>query len=262
MFENNQKDSNECKEINPVGGGGARQGAGRRKGTASKKTREIADNCAETGETPLEYMLRIMRTACRGNAVAFETITFSCEHGWGHSQRGGFPLPFSRQPKPRTRRRMAGERPQPRLQIVTRRLTRVVARTCRLLQSAVDAAQREVAAAHAGLLRHLDITKKELGAYWGEMKRYRDKAVITIRHAAKSHGTRCSKSPCIPPPTTTNGSSRPSRPSLELSSNPRSLMPISRSTWITRVWFPKVRFRRRMTSPSLWTHLNRGRSAS
>ena len=79
MFENNQKESNECKEINPVGRGGARQGAGRRKGTASKKTREIADTCAETGETPLEYMLRVMRTAQdpkRRDAMAIAAAPF------------------------------------------------------------------------------------------------------------------------------------------------------------------------------------------
>lgn len=60
MFEINQ---NESKEIIRHGRGGARPGAGRRKGAASKKTREIADSAAENGETPLEYMLRVMRTS-------------------------------------------------------------------------------------------------------------------------------------------------------------------------------------------------------
>jgi len=44
-----------------VGRGGSRQGAGRKKGSATKKTREIADRAAEEGITPLEVMLEIMR---------------------------------------------------------------------------------------------------------------------------------------------------------------------------------------------------------
>lgn len=41
--------------------GGKRAGAGRKAGSATKRTREIADNAAAAGETPLEYMLRVMR---------------------------------------------------------------------------------------------------------------------------------------------------------------------------------------------------------
>lgn len=41
--------------------GGARQGAGRKAGSANKKTREIADKAASEGETPLEFMLKMMR---------------------------------------------------------------------------------------------------------------------------------------------------------------------------------------------------------
>lgn len=41
--------------------GGRRPGAGRKKGSATAKTREIADRAAEEGITPLEYMLQIMR---------------------------------------------------------------------------------------------------------------------------------------------------------------------------------------------------------
>lgn len=52
MFENNQTESKR---------GGARVGAGRKKGSATKKTREIADKAAEDGITPLEYMLQVMR---------------------------------------------------------------------------------------------------------------------------------------------------------------------------------------------------------
>ena len=42
--------------------GGKREGAGRKAGSASAKTREIADKAASEGITPLEYMLQIMRT--------------------------------------------------------------------------------------------------------------------------------------------------------------------------------------------------------
>jgi hypothetical protein len=41
--------------------GGARAGAGRKKGAATKRTREIADKAMAEGVTPLEYMLKIMR---------------------------------------------------------------------------------------------------------------------------------------------------------------------------------------------------------
>lgn len=43
--------------------GGRRAGAGRPKGTANRKTREIADRCAAEGLTPLEVMLDVMRRA-------------------------------------------------------------------------------------------------------------------------------------------------------------------------------------------------------
>jgi hypothetical protein len=41
--------------------GGAREGAGRKAGTANVKSREIADKAAAQGLTPLEYMLAVMR---------------------------------------------------------------------------------------------------------------------------------------------------------------------------------------------------------
>lgn len=53
MSENNQTKSN--------GRGGARAGAGRKKGSATVKTREIANKAASEGLTPLEYMLEVMR---------------------------------------------------------------------------------------------------------------------------------------------------------------------------------------------------------
>lgn len=49
--------------------GGARVGAGRKKGSATKRTREIADLAAETGETPLEVMLKLMRRNCEHEDV-------------------------------------------------------------------------------------------------------------------------------------------------------------------------------------------------
>ena len=51
-LENNQDDSSH---------GGARKGAGRKPGSATAKTRKIADKAACDGITPLEYMLQIMR---------------------------------------------------------------------------------------------------------------------------------------------------------------------------------------------------------
>jgi hypothetical protein len=41
--------------------GGKRPGAGRPKGSATKRTREIADAAMAEGLTPLEYMLEVMR---------------------------------------------------------------------------------------------------------------------------------------------------------------------------------------------------------
>lgn len=55
MSENNQTKSN--------GRGGARKGAGRKTGSATAKTREIANRAAEEGVTPLEFMLEVMRTS-------------------------------------------------------------------------------------------------------------------------------------------------------------------------------------------------------
>ncbi len=41
--------------------GGARPNAGRKPGSTTTKTREIADKAADEGITPLEFMLQIMR---------------------------------------------------------------------------------------------------------------------------------------------------------------------------------------------------------
>lgn len=53
MSENIQTKSN--------GRGGARVGAGRKAGSATKKTREIADRALAEGISPLEFMLAVMR---------------------------------------------------------------------------------------------------------------------------------------------------------------------------------------------------------
>lgn len=59
MTENNQKKSATGKG---TGRGGKRDGSGRKPGTANVKTREIADKAIEEGVTPLEVMLKTMRT--------------------------------------------------------------------------------------------------------------------------------------------------------------------------------------------------------
>jgi hypothetical protein len=44
-----------------AGHGGKRNGAGRKKGGANQKTREIAERVAREGITPLEVMVEVMR---------------------------------------------------------------------------------------------------------------------------------------------------------------------------------------------------------
>jgi hypothetical protein len=41
--------------------GGKREGAGRRAGSSTIKTREVADKAAAEGLTPLDYMLSVLR---------------------------------------------------------------------------------------------------------------------------------------------------------------------------------------------------------
>jgi hypothetical protein len=47
-------------EANSVPRGGKRRGAGRKKGYIAERSRAVADEIAESGRTPLAYMLRIM----------------------------------------------------------------------------------------------------------------------------------------------------------------------------------------------------------
>ncbi|MES2187965.1 MAG: hypothetical protein V4505_25665 [Pseudomonadota bacterium] len=55
-------EKNQSKSKESTGRGGARAGAGRKAGSATTKTREIAEKAMAGGLTPLEYMLEIMRT--------------------------------------------------------------------------------------------------------------------------------------------------------------------------------------------------------
>ena len=60
MSESNQSKSNR---------GGKRVGAGRKPGSVTKKTREIADKAMRDGVTPLEVMLEAMREAYRDSGA-------------------------------------------------------------------------------------------------------------------------------------------------------------------------------------------------
>lgn len=52
---------NQTKSKDSIGRGGKRQGAGRKPGSATKKTRLIAEAAMAEGISPLEYMLNVMR---------------------------------------------------------------------------------------------------------------------------------------------------------------------------------------------------------
>ncbi len=53
--------TNQTNSKESTGRGGSRAGAGRKKGSLTQKTREIAERSMEEGITPLEYMLSVMR---------------------------------------------------------------------------------------------------------------------------------------------------------------------------------------------------------
>lgn len=55
-----------------AGRGGARPGAGRKPGSANKKSQEIAAKLMAEGLTPLEYMLRVMRDEAEERAVRMD----------------------------------------------------------------------------------------------------------------------------------------------------------------------------------------------
>jgi hypothetical protein len=54
MIENNQP-------IQPKSKGGARPGAGRKKSSLTVKTRDIAEEIAKSGVTPLEYLMSVVQ---------------------------------------------------------------------------------------------------------------------------------------------------------------------------------------------------------
>lgn len=52
--------------------GGARQGAGRKPGAVTQKTRKVADELLGEGITPLEFMLSVLRNESKTEAERFE----------------------------------------------------------------------------------------------------------------------------------------------------------------------------------------------
>ena len=60
-FENNQKKKITRASVKRPGSGGARKGSGRKMGSATKRTRKIADELAKSNRiTPLEFMLNTL----------------------------------------------------------------------------------------------------------------------------------------------------------------------------------------------------------
>lgn len=55
-----------------AGRGGKRPGAGRPKGSANRKTQEIANKAADEGITPLEYMIEVMRNVDESPAMRLD----------------------------------------------------------------------------------------------------------------------------------------------------------------------------------------------
>lgn len=56
--------------------GGKRSGAGRKSGSLTKKTAEIAEKAASEGITPLEYMLEILRGEAPEGSDPAQKLTF------------------------------------------------------------------------------------------------------------------------------------------------------------------------------------------
>jgi len=79
MIENNQKKSNK-----PASGktkGGARPGSGRKEGSLTKRTREIAEVAAAQGITPLEVMMSAMMALYKEAANCSREINKHDDHG-------------------------------------------------------------------------------------------------------------------------------------------------------------------------------------
>lgn len=60
--------------------GGARPGAGRKKGFLTEKSREVATKLSLTGETPLEFMLNIMRCEDAPADMRFDAAKASAQY--------------------------------------------------------------------------------------------------------------------------------------------------------------------------------------
>lgn len=75
----------EKNQTKSKGRGGARKGAGRKTGSATKKTREIADKAAAEGVTPLEVMLFTMRALlAEAEDVVAEQVAAGQPICWPH----------------------------------------------------------------------------------------------------------------------------------------------------------------------------------
>jgi hypothetical protein len=55
-----------------AGNGGKREGAGRKKGIPNKKTVEAVEACQESGLTPVEFMLSVMRDVANDAPVRMD----------------------------------------------------------------------------------------------------------------------------------------------------------------------------------------------
>lgn len=69
-LENNQMKSNQH--------GGRRPGAGRKPGAATIRTREIANQAIAVGQSPLEYLLNVMRDSTNPLEVRMEAAKICC----------------------------------------------------------------------------------------------------------------------------------------------------------------------------------------
>lgn len=73
----NTAEKNQTKSKESNGRGGRRANAGRKAGSATKRTREIADKAAASGMTPLEFMLGIMLDAPPESLESKELLAWS-----------------------------------------------------------------------------------------------------------------------------------------------------------------------------------------
>jgi hypothetical protein len=60
--------------------GGKRAGAGRKPGSLTKKTREVAERAAAKGITPLEYLLSVMRDESQSLPIRLDAAKASAPY--------------------------------------------------------------------------------------------------------------------------------------------------------------------------------------